>query len=92
MTYTQQSALAGTAVQLFYSNASQSVEDNRSYNTMDLSIVKEITYNTLTCEHPSLKVTVHGKILVGEKLANLANRKPSAKIFLANIHRYTENV
>ena len=32
--------------------------------------------------------TIHGKILVGEKSAN---GKPFAKIFLANIHRYTEN-
>ena len=28
--------------------------------------------------------TVHGKILVGEKLANLANHEPFAKFFLAN--------
>ena len=36
--------------------------------------------------------TIHGKILAGEKLANLANREPFTKILLANIHRYTENV
>ena len=35
------------------------------------------------------RITVHGKILAGEKLAN---RELFAKIFLANIHRYTENV
>ena len=31
-------------------------------------------------------------IFVGEKLANLANCELFANIFLANIHRYTENV
>ena len=36
--------------------------------------------------------TVHGKILVEEKLAYLVNREPFAKIFLANIYRYTENI
>ena len=35
------------------------------------------------------RTTVHGKILVGE---NLANHDPFAKIFLANIHRYTESI
>ena len=35
---------------------------------------------------------LQGKILVEEKLATLANREPFAKIFLTNIHRYTENV
>ena len=30
------------------------------------------------------------EILVGKKLANLANCEPFAKIFLTNIHRYTE--
>ena len=34
--------------------------------------------------------SVHIKILVGEKLTNLANREPFTKIFLSNIHRYTE--
>ena len=34
--------------------------------------------------------TVHGKFLAGEKLANLVNCEPFAKIFLTNIHRYTE--
>ena len=34
-------------------------------------------------------VTVHGKILVGEKLANY---EYFTKIFLATVHRYTENV
>ena len=38
------------------------------------------------------RVTLHGKILVGEKLANLVNHELFAKIFLINIHRYTENV
>ena len=33
-----------------------------------------------------------GKYLAGEKLVNLTNREVFAKIFLANIHRYTENV
>ena len=37
-------------------------------------------------------ITIHGKILVKEKLVNLANCKPFAKIFPVNIHRYTENV
>ena len=40
---------------------------------------------------PNLQYTVQGKILVGKKLVNLANHEPFAKIFLANIHRYTEN-
>ena len=35
---------------------------------------------------------VHEKILVEEKLVNLAIRESFAKIFLANIHRYTENI
>ena len=33
---------------------------------------------------------MHGKIFVGEKLVNLANREPFAKIFLTDIHRYTK--
>ena len=36
--------------------------------------------------------TVHGKFLAGEKLVNLANCELFTKIFLANVHRYTENV
>ena len=36
--------------------------------------------------------TVHGKILVGEKLATLANRELFTKPIPTNIHRYTENV
>ena len=36
--------------------------------------------------------TICGKILVGEELANLVNREPFAKNFLANIQIYTENV
>ena len=35
---------------------------------------------------------MHGKILVGEKLVNLANCKLFAEIFLGNIHRYNESV
>ena len=35
-------------------------------------------------------ITIHRKILVGEKLANLANRELFTKIFLANIHRYNK--
>ena len=35
--------------------------------------------------------TAHRKILAGEKLVNLANRKLFTKIFLINIHRYIEN-
>ena len=43
--------------------------------------------------HKTLEVnTVHGKLLVGKKMANLANRELFTKIFLNNIHRYTENV
>ena len=37
-------------------------------------------------------VSTQSKSLVGKKLTNLANRERFAKIFLANIHRYTENV
>ena len=29
---------------------------------------------------------------MGKKLANLANHEPFTKIFLANIHRYMENI
>ena len=36
--------------------------------------------------------TVQWKFCQRKKLANLVNREPFAKIFLANIHRYTENV
>ena len=39
----------------------------------------------------SLKSTKHGKILAGEKLANLVNRDLFAKIFLANVHIFKEN-
>ena len=43
--------------------------------------------------HKTLEVnTVHGKLLVGKKMANLANRELFTKIFLNNIHRYTKNV
>ena len=37
-----------------------------------------------------LELTVHGKILVGEKLANLVNHELFTKIFHLNIHRYTK--
>ena len=36
--------------------------------------------------------TAHGKTLAGEKLTNFENHELFAKIFLPNIHRYTENV
>ena len=36
--------------------------------------------------------TVHVKILAGEKLANLVNHELFTNIFIANIHKYTENV
>ena len=36
--------------------------------------------------------TAHREILVGKKLANLENPELFAKVFLAIIHRYTENV
>ena len=36
--------------------------------------------------------TTHGKILVREKLANLANREPFAKIFLANIQIHEKRI
>ena len=35
---------------------------------------------------------MHLKLLVGEKLANLANHELFAKFFLTYIHRYSENV
>ena len=37
-------------------------------------------------------LTVHGKILVGEKLVNVVNCELFAKIFFANIHRYAKNI
>ena len=48
----------------------------------------------LTTQHTiaSLDIYRTQQILVGGKLVNLANRELSIKIFLANIHRYTENV
>ena len=36
--------------------------------------------------------TIHGKILSGEKLVNLANCELFTKNFLADIYRHTENV
>ena len=49
-----------------------------------------LLYRFIFSHNPS--VTVHGKILVGEKVANLVNHQLFAKTFLDNIHRYTENV
>ena len=37
-------------------------------------------------------ITEHRKYLAVEKMANLANRELFAKIFLGNIHTYTENI
>ena len=39
-----------------------------------------------------LYIAPHGKILAGEDLTNLVNHELSAKIFLTNIHRCSENV
>ena len=48
--------------------------------------------NTYCFVH-SYEYCTQGKFcMVGEKLANLANCELSAKIFLANIHRYTKKV
>ena len=42
MTYTQQSALAGTTAQLFYSNASQSVGQQLQYNKSRCNNKKQV--------------------------------------------------
>ena len=37
-------------------------------------------------------ITIHRKFLAGEKLVNLVNHKLFTKMFIVNIHRYTNNV
>ena len=66
------------------------------YTTKNISMYSTCcnTYHYLVviCSEHLLSGTIHWNYLVGEKLANLANHGLFAKIFLTNIHRYTENV
>ena len=54
---------------------------NVNYKTQD--------YSSYTVNPVWLQSTIHRKILIGEKLVNMANHELFAKIFLTNIHRYT---
>ena len=45
-----------------------------------------------SCDRYAFVSTIHGKILVREKLVNLANYELFTKIFLTSIHRYTEKM
>ena len=62
---------------------------NHAANNSRVALIALQQYLPFKIQVNSSINTVHGKILVGEKLANC---EPSAKIFLANIHRYMENV
>ena len=65
------------------------------YYYVSTSVLKDtmILYCTFALQKPGQLRTyittyiVHGKILVGEKLVNLVNLEPFAKIFLANIRK-----
>ena len=67
---------------------------NKFYNFYMAALVSIVSRHGLRIKvhHRNQHNTVHRKILAGKKLANLANNKPFAKIFLINLHGYTENV
>ena len=81
----------------FYIRRTQNIKDTVAYlHSMTRCLQKHysVSFTNIMVSQKCFLVycTVHGKILVGEKLTNLGNREPFAKIFLTNIHRYAENV
>ena len=48
---------------------------------------KACNFLVFFCDIVTMCVTIHNKILVGEKLVNMVNRELFAKLFFANIQR-----